>query len=58
MNNAGQHRSTQRVIDILECIMIYADTGLSLSELATKLNAPKSSLFPIVHTLCENNLIV
>lgn len=57
MDTTGQHRSTQRVIDILQAIALQGDNGLSLTELATRLDVPKSSLFPIVHTLRENNLI-
>ncbi len=51
------HRATQRVIDILENISSRTEQGLSLSELSAQLAAPKSSLFPIIHTLCQNNLI-
>lgn len=51
------HRATQRVIDILENIAYNRKEGLSLAEISTQLEAPKSSLFPIVHTLCENNFI-
>ena len=52
----GKHRSTQRVIDILKQIS-RNDDGLTLTELAVALNAPKSSLFPIIHTLCDNKMI-
>lgn len=44
------HRATVRVLDILECLA-GASEGMTLTELAQALNAPKSSLFPIVHTL-------
>lgn len=57
MNLKEPHRATQRVIDILDNIALRTEQGLSLSELSTRLSAPKSSLFPIVHTLCQNNLI-
>ncbi len=57
MNTKEHHRSTQRVIDILAQIAESDNQGLSLSELSQKLDAPKSSLFPILHTLKENNLI-
>lgn len=57
MSPKEPHRATQRVIDILDSIASGTEQGLSLSELSTQLAAPKSSLFPIVHTLCQNNLI-
>lgn len=44
------HRATARVLDILECLSV-ASEGMTLTELAQALGAPKSSLFPIVHTL-------
>lgn len=53
MNKAEPHRSTQRVLDILDNIVKNRESGLSLTELAAALEAPKSSLFPIVHTLCQ-----
>lgn len=57
MNSKEPHRATQRVIDILNNIASGAEKGFTLSELSARLEAPKSSLFPIVHTLCSNNLI-
>ena len=45
-----QHRATTRVLDILESVSASGN-GLTLTELALALGAPKSSLFPIVHTL-------
>ena len=46
----NQHRSTERILDILELVS-SSDSGLTLSELSQLLNIPKSSIFPIVHTL-------
>ena len=51
-----QHRATARVLDILEKLASSAE-GLTLTELAQHLEAPKSSLFPIVHTLEERRYI-
>lgn len=51
-----QHRATARVLDILEHLSVRKD-GLTLTELAQKLQAPKSSLFPIVHTLEERRYL-
>lgn len=53
MNKTEPHRSTQRVLDILDNLVKSRDSGLSLTELAAALQAPKSSLFPIVHTLYQ-----
>lgn len=52
-----QHRSTSRVLDILEQLTIHKN-GLSLTELAQILDAPKSSLFPIVHTMEQRGFLM
>lgn len=44
------HRATARVLDILERLAA-APNGLTLTEISIDMDAPKSSLFPIVHTL-------
>ena len=44
------HRATARVLDILERLAA-SPNGLTLTELSVDMDAPKSSLFPIVHTL-------
>lgn len=51
-----QHRSTARVLDILE-LLADAPEGRTLTELSAALNAPKSSLFPIIHTLADRKYI-
>ena len=51
-----QHRATARVLDILEHLAVKKE-GLTLTELAQELEAPKSSLFPIVHTLEERRYL-
>lgn len=52
-----QHRSTERALDILEYLASSKDGGHTLTELAAALNAPKSSLFPIIHTLLNRKYI-
>lgn len=52
----GQHRATARVLDILESLS-GSEEGLTLTELSQALDAPKSSLFPIVHTLEERRYL-
>ncbi|WP_158096441.1 IclR family transcriptional regulator [Allofournierella sp. CML151] len=51
MLTSTEHRSTSRVLDILELVSSEGTDGFTLSEIASRLNAPKSSLFPIIHTL-------
>lgn len=55
MNNTG-HRSTERVLDILE-LLSQNSSGYSLTEISASLNAPKSSLFPIIHTMQDRNFL-
>lgn len=51
-----EHRSTARVLSILSILSLEKE-GLTLAELAQRLHAPKSSLFPIVHTMADQNFI-
>lgn len=57
MAKGEPHRATQRVIEILEYVSQDTAQGLTLTDLASLLQAPKSSLFPIVHTLCEMGML-
>lgn len=50
------HRATIRVIEILDLIS-ECSSGVSLTEISTKIDAPKSSIYPILKTLSENNLL-
>lgn len=51
---AQEHRSTKRVIDIFELLACTEKAaGYSLTEFSLQLGAPKSSLFPILHTLVD-----
>lgn len=54
--NKSKHRSTSRALDILQ-VVAGSDKGYTLTQLANALNAPKSSLFPIVHTLQERRFL-
>lgn len=51
------HRSTKRVFDILEQISQGPAQGMTLTELSVAMAAPKSSLFPIVHTLHDLHMV-
>lgn len=50
------HRPTSRVVEILESLASLPE-GLTLTEIAVAVNAPKSSIFPFVHTLQRRNFI-
>ncbi|HJA91534.1 MAG TPA: IclR family transcriptional regulator [Candidatus Eisenbergiella merdipullorum] len=52
MTNSSEHRSTTRVLDALELIAGGGRNGYTLTEICQRLDAPKSSMFPILHTLC------
>lgn len=55
---AQQHRSTQRALDILSLLALCGDTkGYTLTEIATALDVPKSSVSPIIHTLESNHYL-
>lgn len=70
---AQEHRSTQRALDILELLAFGDNssgcipteivkngnhvTGFTLTEIATKLHVPKSSISPIIHTLTANRYL-
>ena len=54
--SANEHRATSRVLDILEILSSSSD-GYTLTEIAKQIDAPKSSIFPIIHTLEERHYI-
>ncbi|MBQ4252698.1 MAG: IclR family transcriptional regulator [Erysipelotrichaceae bacterium] len=47
----ADHRSTTRVLDILELIARNQDEKMSLANISKRLQAPKSSLYPILQTM-------
>jgi IclR family acetate operon transcriptional repressor len=49
-NGAGGHRAANRVVDILELVAGRPD-GLHLRDVSAKLEAPKSSLLPLLRAL-------
>ncbi len=55
MNNT-EHRSTSRVLDILE-LLSQKRTGCTMAEISRYLEAPKSSLFPILHTMQDRGYL-
>ncbi|MGE4454668.1 MAG: IclR family transcriptional regulator [Sphaerochaeta sp.] len=50
------HRTTTRILDILEHVA-QSPEGITLSELARKLDIPKSSLHPLANTLSEKQYL-
>lgn len=52
----SEHRSTSRVLDVL-LLLSKNPEGYTLSELSRELKAPKSSLFPIIHTMEARNFL-
>ncbi len=50
------HAPTERVIRVLEAVLAQND-GLRLSELSVVIGVPKSTLLPIVSTLCEHHYL-
>ncbi|MDR1796683.1 MAG: IclR family transcriptional regulator [Clostridiales Family XIII bacterium] len=51
-----EHQSTSRVLKILD-FLSTSKNGFTLTEIATQLNAPKSSILPILSTMCAYGFI-
>lgn len=56
MSKKEEHRPTSRVLDILELLAANSQ-GLTLTEIAESIGAPKSSIFPLVHTMSGRKFI-
>ncbi|HSB41201.1 MAG TPA: IclR family transcriptional regulator [Methylomirabilota bacterium] len=54
--SAGAHRAAGRVVDILESV-VGSREGLPLRELTAQLEAPKSSLLPLLRTLAARGYL-
>lgn len=52
----NEHRTVDRVVDILEYLAANKE-GVSFSEISRALSMPKSSLHPVIHTLCRRRLL-
>ncbi|MGF0034477.1 IclR family transcriptional regulator [Bariatricus sp. SGI.154] len=52
----NEHRPTTRVLDILE-LLAEMQSGMSLTEIAEAISAPKSSILPLMHTLASRKFI-
>ena len=51
-----RHRATLRVSAILDALAAN-QKGLTMAEICRELDAPKSSLFPILHTMADTEYI-
>ncbi|MDF2571701.1 MAG: IclR family transcriptional regulator [Sporomusa sp.] len=56
MATLKKHRPTARVLDILE-LLASTNDGYTLTEIANAIDAPKSTILPIIRTLCDRNFL-
>jgi len=56
MSDKELHRPTLRVLKILEAVA-YNKQGFTLTEMADYINAPKSSIFPVLNTLVDQKFL-
>jgi len=52
----SEHKPTVRVLDILQLLSTSED-GFSLTEIAATIKVPKSTIVPIIRTLCDRQFI-
>ncbi|MDR1018280.1 MAG: IclR family transcriptional regulator [Lachnospiraceae bacterium] len=52
-----EHKPTERVLNILQ-LLAANPSGLSMSDIAKKIDSPKTTIAPILHTMAERNFIV
>ncbi|MHB8063454.1 MAG: IclR family transcriptional regulator [Ruminiclostridium sp.] len=52
----AEHHPTLRVLNVLEAVS-QSKKGMTLTELSVQMQVPKSTLFPIVHTLLEESFL-
>ena len=57
MNKSGNHRGTERILDIFELLTNIENAGLTLTEISEKLNVPKSSILPLLHTMVSRGYL-
>lgn len=55
--NLQPHRSLARALDVMELCGTCA-SGYTLSQLSRRMQVPKSSLFPLVHTLQQRGYLI
>lgn len=52
------HRTTERILDILDVLAQNNKMGLTFSNISRELNIPKGSLHPLLSTLCNRKYVV
>lgn len=57
MPTPTEHHATSRVLDVLDLLASADEQGYTLTEIAARIGAPKSSLFPILRTLCSRRFL-
>lgn len=50
------HKGTMRLIKLFECLFEESD-GCTFSDIVSKMDVPKSTIFPMVHTLKDNHYL-
>ncbi len=56
--NELNHRTTERILEVLELLAQNNKEGLSFSDISRELEIPKGSLHPLLSTLCNRKYIV
>lgn len=54
----ANHRTTERILDVLEVLAQNNKEGLYFTDISRELNIPKGSLHPLLSTLCHRKYIV
>lgn len=57
MTSYTEHRSTARVLDALSLVAQCGKAGYTLTEICQQLDAPKSSMLPILRTLVQRHFL-
>lgn len=55
--NVAPHRGTERILDVFEYLTDVDNVGKTLTEISQQLDAPKSSLLPILRTLVSRGYL-
>ena len=56
-HNKNNHRSTSRVLDILELVASHP-SQYTLTDISVAIDSPKSSIYPILHTLTARHYLM
>lgn len=53
---SSTHKPTERVLNILQLLSEKRD-GITLTEIAQSIHAPKSTIYPIIQTMLDRKFI-